>query len=271
MGPSPAGANDWACKPTKAHPRPVVLVHGTASNMQRSFSKISPQLKSEGYCVFALNYGANKLGSDWQTTTWGVGDISVSAIELAQFVDSVLHSTKAKQVDIVGHSQGGLMARVYLKHFGGANPVNPARNKVHSLIAAAPPNHGTRITAKNLVGEALSLAGIGAIDGNSLLQTTAVRQQMTDSPIVADVNASGETMPGVQYTVIATATDGLVNPVASSFLKGKNVTNVLLQDGCPIDNVRHNEILFDPRAIWFVLGALDPAYAKTNPAPCIAG
>src|SRR4051794_21956223 len=83
-GISPPGANDWSCAPTAAHPEPVVLVHGTFADMTESWNLVSPALKNDGYCVFALDYG--------NRATARVED---SAQELAAFVDRVLASTGA--------------------------------------------------------------------------------------------------------------------------------------------------------------------------------
>src|ERR1700743_1276091 len=51
---SPPGANNWSCKPSAAHPRPVILVHGTFADMSDSWQALSPLLRNDGYCALAL-------------------------------------------------------------------------------------------------------------------------------------------------------------------------------------------------------------------------
>ena len=97
---SPPGANDFTCRPSAAHPAPVVLVHGTFESATDNWLTVSPQIKAAGYCVFALDYGDR-----------GTGDIPTSAGELKRFVDAVLGATGARKVSLVGHSQGGMMPR----------------------------------------------------------------------------------------------------------------------------------------------------------------
>src|SRR5580765_6556825 len=99
---SPPGANNWSCKPSARHPRPVVLVHGTFADMSDSWQALSPLLHNHGYCVFALNYGAS-AGSD-SFGIYATGDIAQSAAQLSDFVDRVLAATGARRVDLVGHS-----------------------------------------------------------------------------------------------------------------------------------------------------------------------
>ncbi len=137
---SPPGANDFSCRPTSAHPYPVVLVHGTLENMAYNWYTLSPLLRNAGYCVFALNYGqeAGKVVDLPGAAPGGDGDIRASAGELASFVDRVLSATGSAQVDIVGHSQGGMMPRYYMRFLGGAE-------RVHALVGLSPSNLGTTV------------------------------------------------------------------------------------------------------------------------------
>src|SRR5208282_5144553 len=109
----PPGA-DVGCKPTSAHPDPVILVHGTLANQDDNWQAASPLLANHGYCVFTFNYGGTSPTADFQ----GTGDIAASAGQLASFVTQVLAATGAAKVDLVGHSQGGMMPRYYLKFLG---------------------------------------------------------------------------------------------------------------------------------------------------------
>src|ERR1700691_3101113 len=184
----PPGANNFSCKPTAAHPYPVILVHGTFENMNDNWQAASPLLANNGYCVFALNYGGATADDDIQ----GTGEIAASAQQLASFVSTVLAATGASKVDIVGHSQGGMMPRYYIEYLGGAT-------KVNALVGLAPSNFGT--TADGLSTFATDL-GLGATFSAALSATCeSCVEQIVGSSFLATLNAT-PTSPDVQYTVI---------------------------------------------------------------------
>ena len=245
---SPPGANNWACRPTAAHPRPVILVHGTFADMSDSWQALSPLLYNHGYCVFALNYGS--YAGSGSLGIYGTGSIPASAEQLSSFVNQVLAATGASKVDIVGHSQGGMMPRYYLKYLGGAADV-------HTLVGLAPSNHGT-----TLLGLA-TLAGYfpGATAFLGIL-CPACEQQTTGSSFIAGLNAGGDTVAGVSYTSIESMFDEVVTPYTSAFLSGANVTNVNLQQQCWLDGGEHLSMPYDHIADADVLTALDPTHPQ---------
>ena len=93
----------------------MILVHGTFENQDDNWQAASPLLVNHGYCVFAFNYGGATAADPVQ----GTGAIAASAHQLAGFVSRVPGATHARRVDIVGHSQGGMMLRYYIDFLGG--------------------------------------------------------------------------------------------------------------------------------------------------------
>lgn len=59
-----------------------MLLHGTHVNMTLNWNALSPLLKNDGYCVFALNYGGLRFGQ-----VGGTEPIEESGLELAEFVE----------------------------------------------------------------------------------------------------------------------------------------------------------------------------------------
>ncbi|MFE5477746.1 esterase/lipase family protein, partial [Nocardia sp. NPDC056541] len=55
------GTNDWNCKPTAEHPRPVVLLHGTWMNAYNGYAYMGQPIKDAGYCTFTFNYGRSNI------------------------------------------------------------------------------------------------------------------------------------------------------------------------------------------------------------------
>lgn len=81
---------------------------------------MGPRLKAAGYCVYSLTYGT--VPGIYLIA--GLDKIENGATQLSTFIDKVLAATKATKVDLVGHSQGSLMPRYYLKFLGGAAKVS---------------------------------------------------------------------------------------------------------------------------------------------------
>ncbi|QTD97602.1 esterase/lipase family protein [Streptomyces cyanogenus] len=241
-----AGWNDYSCKPSAAHPRPVVLVHGTLGNSVDNWLGLAPYLTSRGYCVYSLDYGQLPGVPFFH----GLGPIDKSAEQLSAFVDKVLAATGAAKADLVGHSQGGMMPRYYLKFLGGAG-------KVGALVGLAPDNHGT-----DLDGLTNLLPYFPGAEDLLKATTPGLADQITGSAFLTKLNAGGDTVAGVRYTVIATRYDEVATPWRTQYLSGTGVRNVLLQDLCALDLSEHLAIgLFDRIAFHEVANALDPAHA----------
>ncbi|HEY9369802.1 esterase/lipase family protein [Streptomyces sp.] len=250
------GWNDYSCKPSAAHPRPIVLVHGTLGNSVDNWLALAPYLVNRGYCVFSLDYGQLPGVPFFH----GLGPIDKSAEQLDAYVDRVLAATGAPEADLVGHSQGGMMPRHYLKFLGGAE-------KVNALVGIAPDNHGT-----TLLGLTQLLPYFpGAADLISA-HTPGLADQIAGSPFLTKLNEGGDTVPGVTYTVIATRYDQVVTPYRSQFLTGEHVTNVLIQDKCALDLSEHVAIgTVDRITFHEVANALDPAHATPTTCASVIG
>lgn len=248
-----SGWNDFSCHPSAQHPRPVVLVHGTFGNGTDNWLAFAPYLVDRGYCVFSFDYGM----LPGESLIGGLGPIAQSAQQLSAFTDQVLAATNAAKVDIVGHSQGGMMPRYYLKFLGGAA-------KVNTLVGLAPSSHGT--TLDGLTGLLPYFPGAADFMNS---YTPGLTDQVAGSDFVRTLNAGGDTVPGVHYTVISTIYDEVVTPYTTQALSGPDVHNVILQDLCPLDVSEHVAIgLTDRIAFHEAANALDPAHA--TPTTCLS-
>lgn len=234
------GADDWSCKPTAEHPNPVVLVPGLTGNSRRDYMATAPLLANNGYCVFAYDFSDDGFQSS-----------ATAAAGLADLVDRVLAATGAEKVDLVGHSQGGMMPRYYMKFLGGAN-------KVRTLVGISPLSHGTTLFGVATLAQQVAPAR-DAVAGHC----PACAEDTAGSDFMQQLNDGGDTLPGVRYTVIGTRYEDIITPYESQFMSGRQVTNILLQDQCRLDAVDHLASTYDSIALRDVLNALDPAHART--------
>src|SRR5580698_2795290 len=241
----PAGADLVGCH-SSVDRYPVVLVNGTFSVMEDDFGGLASDLANSGYCVYTFNYGYNHPTDLIEA----IGPVPESAQQLASFVTSVKAATGAQQVDLVGHSQGGMLTEYYAKILNGAA-------NVHSIVALSPTTHGT--TLDGITELAAFFPGAGQIVADAC---PACADQEVGSAVIAAVDNGPIAQPGVKYTVIETLDETVVTPVGSSFINESGVTNEYVQHFCPFDPVDHADLAYDNVVIQLVKNALTPGSAR---------
>jgi triacylglycerol esterase/lipase EstA (alpha/beta hydrolase family) len=197
-----------AAAPAAAVPTdPVIIVAGTFAGQPAAsifYAPLAARLRADGYQPYIFGLPGS-----------GLGDIRDTAQSLNTFADQVRAQTGASRVDLIGHSQGGLVGRYYVKNLGGVGEVD-------SLISLAAPHYGT--TLANLA----SLLGLG-----NCLGVIACQQMAIGSSFLADLNAGDDTIGNVYYTNFSTVFDAIVTPYTSAFLANDgNNRNVLIQSPC---------------------------------------
>jgi Lipase (class 2) len=252
------GGNN-GCKPSSAHPYPVILVIGTTSDEGANFVSIAPLLANNGYCVYSFNYGETIL-SDFGRID-ALNYIEHSAEELSSFVNNVLSKTGASKVDLVGHSQGGMMPNYYIKFLGGAS-------KVNELVGLAPSNHGTTLDGLKELLEKVPGASLIA-DLVEFLGLPALIQQEEGSTFMKKLFGGGEPVePGVRYVVIESTHDEVVTPYTNAFLNASGVVNITLQSQCPTDPVGHIGMASDSPVLQNMLNQLSQSPNPSFKATC---
>ncbi|MDX6248220.1 MAG: hypothetical protein QOF10_1580 [Kribbellaceae bacterium] len=245
-----SGFDNWACKPSAAHPEPLVLLHGLGGNGPGNYSYLGPYLAAKGYCAFTLTYGQASPA----IPVGGTVSVVQSSAEIEAFIDRVRQATGAAKVDIIGHSEGGFQSIYGPKVRGYAA-------KVAKVVALAPPTHGTSFGGLVSVGDYL---GLGPLVDQVLRQfgCPACDEIIVGGSAVNRLTTGPIAQAGVKYTVIASRFDALVTPHETSFIREPGVRNEFVQDTCPLDPVGHVGLAFDPTVAQLVANALDPAHTS---------
>lgn len=107
-------------------PRPVIVLHGYAMNRAN-------------YLPLAFRMAKAGLGPIFGFEYWTLGRIAAGARQLGWFIDEVRAATGATEVDLVGHSMGGVVGRYYVT-LGGGDGV------VKNLVTLGSPHAGTDVS-----------------------------------------------------------------------------------------------------------------------------
>lgn len=178
---------------------PVVLVGGFA-NAPSGWDEWYRSLIADGFQVFVFD-----------PPTTGLGDMDESAQAVANFIADVKRRTGRSKVDVIGFSEGGLLARMAVARLG-------ALGSVDRLISLATPHSGVGINwlydafkGIDLIRNAIPIAGVQLLEGSDL-----VRRTMQDD----DALRRGNDPRAPRYASIFSRTIDMIVTPPSGWLQG---------------------------------------------------
>ncbi|MFE5819884.1 esterase/lipase family protein [Streptomyces sp. NPDC056479] len=213
---------DTAQLPTGAKP-PVVLLHGFIDN-RSVFVLLRRSLAQHGrHQVESLNYSPLTC------------DIRTAAELLGRHIEGICERTGSEQVDIVGHSLGGLIARYYVQRLGGDH-------RVRTLVTLGTPHSGTRV---------VPLANAHPI----------VRQMRPGSPILEELTRPA---PGCRTHFVSfwSDLDHLMDPLETACIDHPD----LMAQNVRVSGVGHLALPVHPAVATGIRQALDTARTTAEAA-----
>lgn len=214
-------------------PNPVLIVAGTLSP-EFALDPLKLRLQADGFTVFTM-----------ALPDAGLGDIAVASQAVATKVDQIRAATGAAKVDLIGHSQGGLENRYYMKFLGGSA-------KVGTYVSLGTPQYGA--SAANLI----SFLGLG-----NCLGITGCQQMSIGSSFLANLNAGDDTPGSARYVALYTIYDELVQPFTNAKIYDGAI-NVSLQSKCPLRVVGHVGLILDGAVYGLIKTSLEGGTIRTN-------
>lgn len=250
-----AGANDFGCKPTAAHPNPVVLVGSTFLSAAVNWTALAPYLHNAGYCVFTINYGREMYYVPPGFT--GLDPMPRSSQQVADLVAKVRQATGAAKVDMVGHSQGGMVSRYFIEQLGGA----PIVDKM-VLLSSPYKATGLPIDVMAIARQVIPQNVFDVIENNGMIPPLGVNFA---DPYAFGI-ATDHLTPSIRYTQITDITDeagflgGMAPPAGTP-----NAVTQYINQVCPTDFSQHFAQPYSPTAVAMIGNALDPDHPVTPP------
>ncbi len=208
-------------------PGPVLLVSGYGGST-RSLEPLRAALAAAGRDVVVV-----------PAVDGGTGDLADQARALGRAAEDAMRRFDAGSVDVVGYSAGGVVAREWVRHDGGAGVAR-------RVLTIGSPHHGTDLAAL-----AAGLTGTCPV---------ACRQLAPDSELLRALNARDETPAGPRFVSIWSTADRTVVPPDSARLDG--ALDLTVQSVCPGRRTSHGDLPEDPVVIALLgsaLGAGAPA------------